>query len=510
MSLIEDILASEHPVYKNQRSDWEMLERRMETGAAVIAKDLFPFEWETKQEFGKAHFEQRKAEANYINFGKRMAEKFVGALSREAPQTGRGLDLDAFGDPEDITSAAYHVIHSIDSAGNDGAHMVSFFDAVQRAAMTTGHRWLYVDIPQIDGIPSLADEEAGIRPYVVEYSPLSVPDWYYQDGRLMYARIKMESRAPRLVNGEFKADSEERSLLLVAEGWGGFGDEFGGGGWWMFDKDKKLVVDGEREMRSPWTSTAGEIPLVPFFYERHKKHFSRSGLFEILQVSVAHLNIDSAGDHDAIKSGSRRLYFVGADPTQHGKIKEQHEAGSQGISIPANPVTGKVPTIWDTGMSSANSGIEKRLERKAEYAAYIAMDELKLSPSASGVAREIQFWDTKSPRLALMARERGHGENAVLRFMAMRWGKDPNAVRVTWKEDYDIKPVVDDIREVFEVFDLAGMSSPSASAELGVQTLREKGLFGEDLEPDQVRSELEESILREAQANAAVQSALSE
>jgi len=69
---------------------------------------------------------------------------------------------------------------------------------------------------------------------------------------------------------------------------------------------------------------------------------------------------------------------------------------------------------------------------------------------------------------------------------------------------------VDDIREVFEVFDLAGMSSPSASAELGVQTLREKGLFGEDLEPDQVRSELEESILREAQANAAVQSALSE
>jgi len=510
MPIIDDILGSKHPIWEKWKDTWETIERRMEGGAAVFEEDLAPFDWETKQEAGKANFEIRKGEANYINFAKRMAEKFVGALSREAPQPGRGLDLEGLGDVEDKDSPAYHVLHSIDSAGNDGAHMVSFFDSVQKAAMGTGHRWLFVDLPKIDTVPSVADEEAGIRPYVVEFSPIDVPDWHYSDGRLMYARIEFDVRVPEVVEGEFKSETKKRHLLLVAEGWLGFGPEYEGGGWWLYDNDKKLVKEEDREMHSPWVSTEGEIPLVPFYYERHKKEFSRSGLMEILQVNVAHMNLDSAGDYDAIKSGSRRLYFVGADSTQHDKIREQHEAASQGISIPANPVTGKTPTIWDTGMVSANDAIEQRLAKKAEYAAFIAMDELTTGPGDSGVAREIDFWDTKSPRLALMARERGAGENGVFRYISMRWGKDPSTVGVLWKEDYDIRPVADDIREVFEVFSEVGMSSPSASADLGVQLMTEKGLFHENLEPETVRNELQESVIQGTQADALLQSTLDE
>lgn len=476
MSVLSDVLSSEHATYKKFGGDaglWAKNERRLRGGEDIF-EELFPWDYETK---GTGAHKNRKDRAVYVNFPSRMAEKFVGHLSREAPRPGESVSFGPLGEisitPEGELTRADMLYRSADGTGNYGSDWVSFWDGAQKRAMATGHRWIITEVPSVElGVAqTLADEEAGQRPYLIEYSPTQVPDWHYDNGVLEYLRVQFASRTPTVKNGKFEAVDEQRNVLYVREGYQGLGGGFQGGGWWVFDGDEKLLDQGD------WALTLGQIPAVPFFYEKDKDTFSRSGTTQIGQIAVAHMNLGSAGDNDAIEGGIRRMWGLGIQAEEHTQVVKQIKEGSRFVSIPGTSAEGRNPQIIDSASASANEAVESRMNRHESEAAFLSMDELRTGANTSGFARQMEFFNVKSPRLALMARHRSAAENAALRFCILRWGEsDTSSAYIKWKPDYDPSPVIKDVSEIFTMLTERGVQSKTLDSLLVKLALEDKGL----------------------------------
>ena len=505
MAELPDFLKTKHPLFEANLERWKRNESRLQGGEAVRS-ELARFSFEQP---GSENYKARRDAAYYVNLPARMMEKFVGALSREAPRPGKGLEFGTLGEvrelPAQPLTRAEQVYFNLDGTGSDGCSWTAFFDAVQRRAGATGHRWLLVDVPSVPeerrGSLTLADEQRGQRPYVVEFSPTQVPNWHVERGTLMWLRIEVEERRPRMTagsggkDGKYTDKPETVHYLFVRSGYDVFGSKYSNGGWWKYDKEGTQMGTGD------WTATAGEIPIVPLFYERSSETFSRGGLDALSALAVSMMNMNSAADHDAMVSGSRRIFALGVDGGAHKTVSSQIADGSLFIGVPAVGIEGKTPSLHDTGSASANAAIESRIEAKWKQAAFLAMDELKSGASASGLSRQVEFLDTKSPRLALMAREREAAENAALRFLQLRWGLKADG-RVTWKTEFDLRPVVDEVRDLFSLMTEAGVSSPTLSSELVASAVKEKGLTaGTGVDLEAIKEEMKASQERRQQSD---------
>jgi len=479
MAELSDILSSKNPVFVKMGGDtglWAKNERRLRGGYDIV-DELFPWDYETK---GQGEHKERQDRAVYVNFPARMTEKFVGHLSREAPRPGDAVSFGPLGEitptPAGELTRADMLYRSVDGTGDYGTDWVSFFDGVQKRAMATGHRWLVVEMPAVPEESrgkqmTKADEDAGQRPYVVEYSPTKVPDWHYDNGVLQWLLVKYGVRVPKVEGGKFEAVEEERTTLYVRSGYTGLGTSFMLGGWFMYDAEDKLIDFGD------WERTNGEIPAVPFFYDTDKTTFSRPATTQIGQIAVAHMNLGSAGDNDAIEGGIRRIWGLGIRPEEHEQVVKQVKAGSRFVSISTSSAEGRNPQIIDSASASANEAVESRMTRHEESAAFLAMDELRTGANTSGFARQMEFFNVKSPRLALMARHRSAAENAILRYAILRWGEmDTSSAFIKWKPDYDPSPVIKDVAEVFALLTEREINSTTLDTLLVKVVLEDKGL----------------------------------
>jgi hypothetical protein len=491
MSILSDVLASKHPTFVKFGTAtglWAKNERRLKGGEDIFS-ELFAWDYETANTGNHA---DRKNRAVYTNFPSRMVEKFVGHLSREAPRVGEAVNFGPLGEinltPSGELTRADRLYRSVDGTGDYGSDWVSYFDGVHKRAMATGHRWLVVEVPAApEGERTLADERAGQRPYVIEYSPTQVPDWHYDNGVLQYLRVMYSVRTPKVEGTKFEAVDAVRNVLYVKTGYEGLGSAFVGGGWWLYDEDEKLLGSGD------WSRTGGDIPAVPFFYEADKTDFSRPAITQIGQVAVAHMNLDSAGDNDAIEGGMRRMWALGVRAEEHEQVVQQIKNGSRFISVPTSSAEGRNPQIIDSAQATANEAVESRMTRHEEQAAFLAMDELRTGANTSGFARQIEFFDVKSPRLALMARNRAAAENAILKFCILRWGEtNLSDAHITWKADYDPSPVIRDIAEVFNLMTERKIESATLDTLLIEMALKDKGLATGEIgdEMDKITAEI--------------------
>lgn len=494
MSVVGSILGLQNPIYKRlggTNGVWAKNERRLRGGTDIV-DELFPWEFETD---GEGHHKSRQDRAVYTNFPARMTEKFVGHLSREAPKIGEAVDFGPLGQVSVTRSAeltrADMLYQSADGTGNDGTDWVSFFDGVQKRAMATGHRWLVIEVPmkKTGGSAYMSDEEAGLRPYIIEYSPTQVPDWHYQDGKLQYLIVKYSVRTPVLKKGSIDSVAQSRTMVYVRRGFEGFGEYYSTGGHWLYDENENLLSFGSN------ARTNGEIPAVPFFYEKDDEDFSRPALTQIGQIAVAHMNLDSAGDNDAIEGGMRRIYALGLRSEEHDVVKDQIDQGSRFVAVPSSAIDGRNPQIIDSAQATANDAIESRMKKKEQQAAFLAMDELRSGANTSGISRQIEWSDLKSPRLALMARNRAVAENMCLRYAIMRWGfTDTETAFIDWKFDFDIVPVIDDVKDLVDITMNMGVKSGTLFSSLIEIALGEKG-FSKSIsgDIDTIKAEIKQS-----------------
>lgn len=532
-----DFLSDNHPVFEANRPTWESNERRYRGGIEVL-DELPPFEWE-RDPSGQItdHYRQRKERAVYLNFAGRMAQSFVGALQREAPEINVDLSLGALGEVEIGRSGgqptrAEQVWHSID-APVGGAQFMAWWLDVAAWTMVTGHRWILREAPhwptwaaknypeggpngEAPARPTRADELKGFRPYLVHHSPLSVPDWHFdEDGTLQYMRLATEARAFTKKGGVVKAETQPVKLLFVRPGWSAFGNELAGGGWFKFDANNEPLrgPDGEW-VKGSFGEGEREIPAVVAYYQRddvqgmrsgqslqagtaqwvRRPNISRPGLTEIGALGVAHMSLDSAGDNDALEAGSRRIYAVGMAPGQHSEVVKQLKQNSRFIGIPAAP--GSTTKLHDTGSVSASEAISQRQDRKVKQAMLIAAEEAAWAPDSSAESKNAGFRDVKSPRLALFAEELESAMTSAIRLLEKGFGADRPTGFARWPRDFDLAPLVADIMEAIGVLRDAEAGSPTLKVHLIMAHFQSKGLLAalSEEEIETIEEELRESL----------------
>ncbi len=518
-----DWLDNEHPIYAATKDIWEKNERRLRGGEDVLV-ELRRFEWETLPTDSPIdngdgtytkpgeHYLARQDMATYINFPAMFSTAMLGHINREAPFPDNGLNFGTMGAVRrvsDVTepSQAEQVYYNCDGTGSDGSQWDNYWSAVAAWAQATGHRWIYVDVPVAppDRRPSRRDELDGLRPYLVDFSPLAVPDWHFVNGVLQYAIVILKERNPRIIDGKLEGkDAEKSYLLFVRAGFAGLGDEFAGGGWWKFDKDKDEIVG----QTGKWDDTDGEIPFFPLYYQRDKglhskAAISRPALTEIGQAAVAYMNLSSAADFDAWDAATSILALRGVDEEGYTLFTEKIRQGSRYAPLPSNQDTDGVPEIQDASAGAVVADVfDKRMNAKRIEARELSALEASSTPESSGLSKQAGFLETKAPRLALIASEIEAAQNIAIYFLERRFGATLPTGSVIWPRDFNLVDVVDTLEKYFALQTASGIKSKTLAVKAMTKAGTELGLITDDAEADKVRAEFEDSANQAAEIEA--------
>lgn len=460
-----EFVKATHPVYDACVEDWRRMERLMAGGSAVM-DELHPFEWEIDN---GDHHKARKRWAVYPKYPDRYASIMVGHLMRSAPEPDAGLNFGSLGTVARTTVAttptpAELVYYNVDGIGADGSQWDAFWNAVAKMAICTGHRWVLVEGPPV--APKTRREEiAGLRPYVSHHSPIDVINWHWVMGRLMFLVVKRRVRVPIIENGDFTGnEDQDEYLLMVGEGCRIFEGVLPGsstGQWFTFDKDLERITG-----TGTLDATEGEICALPIFYERVKPtedlpQISRSGVQELGNAAIAHMNIDSAADFDSFDSASSVMAVVGADPASFNTFLEKIRGGSRYAPLPPNQTeTAKSAEIKDLSTGAVvGSVFKERIDAKRQQALELMMQEIQSAPYASGKSKRATWTDTRAPRLTMMASEMENGQNAVIRWLELLWGRTPSGV-VNWPKNFELFDIESASRDFLEMESISGISSP--------------------------------------------------
>lgn len=539
-------LKTKHPIYEKNQELWRRNEERLR-GDEEVLEELRPFDWEYKVTDWKEErrddkrvkvpaaygisekYTARQHQASYTNFPDMMMQGFVGHLMRQAPRPGSGLSFGTLGEVDGPqTSKADLIWYNVDGRGNDGSEWPNWWTGLNRRAGATGHRWVYTEAPadpptnaegETRGVTG-ADVLAGMRPWLIEYSPLAVPNWHFEDGQLMWAFIYESRRDPRVEGDSFEGNENENGfLLLVKKGWEGFdgaradteeGSEasFSDGGWWRFNAKCEL----EEAHPGAWDEKlGGEIPMFVHYYERddgtaNRPAMSRPGTTALGQLAVSYMNLASAADFDAWDAASSVQFLLGVDQESHNTAMEMLKRGFRYAPVPpvTDPASGKmvIPDVHDGSTGAVVAVVfDMILKRKRDEAREMAVREVTSTPDSSGRSKQAGFAENKAPRLSLMASETQQSQNTAIHFLEKRFGK-PGGGKVTptgsvkWPKEFRLLSVIEEIEEMFELADRAGMKSPALIADLLVAAAKEKGLIVSD-EDDRVRDQLEAAGFQE-------------
>lgn len=483
-----------HPIYDACREEWERNERRMIGGEAVW-EELLNFDWEDVE---GDHYKARQRMAVYPKYPDRFATIMVGHMMRNAPEEGAGLSFGALGSvarTEGAPSPAELVFYNVDGVGSDGSQWDTFWSYVAKMAIGTGHRWLMVEGPP-EAPANRAEEISGMRPFVTHLSPIDVTNWHYIRGRLSFLVFTRRVRNLTITNGSLGGNEGALEYVLyVAKGFTVFDEVLPGassGKWFIINEDAdELLGDGDLD------ATDGEIPCLPFYYERmtpseEVPRISRSGVSELGNAAIGYMNVVSAADFDAWDSASTVTAILGADIDAFNIFLGKVKAGSRYVPLPPNVQTGPDQVqgqIKDLSAGAVVSGVFKdRLDSKKQDAIELMMQEMQSAPYASGVSKKATWTDTRAPRLAMFAGEIETAQNAVIRWLEQLWGKTPDGV-VNWPRSFELIDINDVAEKFFQMETLAGINSKTLDAKILTQVAKRNGFFVDDITEEAVQGE---------------------
>jgi hypothetical protein len=538
--MARDWIKEKHPLYAEREREWRQSERRYHGGLRVLP-ELVPFDWEKANQTqalvdpGQGelaaydlthgalpmttglrgdHYGMRQMQAVYVNYPELLATSLVGQLFRKAPAPGAGLDFGTLGEVSrqraKVATRAELIYFNVDGQGQDGSQWDAWWGEVDRWSVVTGHRWVFCEAPLV--APSTMQQEIdGQRPYLVQYSPLSITNWEFTDGKLAWCVVRFTRRTVRVVGDKFEGNAYAPGYrVMVKTGVSTLGKEFASGGWWEFDDDGR-EIEGRR---GNWDKTGGQIPMWVHYYQRDKITMSRAGTVELGNVAVAHMNLNSAADFDAWDAASSLVFILGADAKSFNTTVAQIEQGSRIVPVPPVDmgvgVAPLVPQIADSGMGAVASGVlQARLDNLRSVAAQLAATESSAALDSSGIARKLGFSELKSPRLALMASELETSQNIAITMLEQRFGTaTPTTARgsVDWPRDYDLAPLIDQVAAIFDLQKTAGVMSPTLTSQSLVAVARDGGLIADDEEAETIEAEYMASAEKSATQSAQLDS----
>lgn len=477
-----DFLDARHEVHTMNDAAWAREERRLYGGDAVLSELV---KWRNESD-GK--YLQRQTQAPWIGLGKTHAMMLAGHVIGAMPIPNYGT-LGEVRERKEIQgppSVAELFHYNADGIGNDGTQLPAFAAGVIQRGMASGHRWTLVEMPRrVGGGPVTAqDVLAGQRPYLVEYSPRSVPMWEYTDGRLDWAVIRTRVGTSGVRNGAWEpAPTALGYYLLVRQGFAGLGDEFAGGGWWIFDSDKKEQSKGD------WSRTRGQIPLARFTAEPSTGTLdwpavSRLMLKELGQIDAALMNRISERDYNASDAAKSIKFVLGAVKEGFNLAVEFLEDNAVLVPvIGAMNDEGKfsVPSIY----SSADGAIEATVFQTAidshlAFAREIMVRMVTSTPDSSGESKRAGFGEATSPMLSNLAANVETWLNTVIYFAELRGGAASPSGFIVLPREFELAPIIQKIDRNLERLQKAAARSPTLEASMIEAAARDDGLWPKD------------------------------
>lgn len=473
-----------HPVYLAWVERWIENEQRLAGGDDVI-DELRRFEWETDTT-ETSFYAKRQADAIYTNFPDIFATSVTGHMLRFAPKPDAGWRVPTMGDVTGKSSTptqAEQIWFSVDNPSGAGSEWNQCWGDACKRAMATGHRWMYVDSTS-EAPGNRAREQQGYRPYLVEFSPVDVPNWYINPMDITeFVVIRLPPDGPILEGGNWVQPTvmQRGYLLLVRKGCIRLGEEFVGGGWWKFDYNRKIIDDAQ------WDDTAGEIPASILYYQRHKgtpnmPAISRPGITELGQAAIAGMNLSSAANYNAWESGGGVDYINGIDEDAFIELERLAKLGSRRLPVPPNSETDVVPTIAPSSLGAVAADVYAKRE-DAIWASAIRLGIIEAAGAVPGKAgttggagAEAAFSAAQGPRIVWFAQNLSVCQNNIIRYFELRYGHKKPTGQVQWPNRFDLVSLVDRIRSFFEIERLSGIRSGTAGATAMVQAAEDKGL----------------------------------
>lgn len=492
-----DFLKEQHPTYKQCVEDWKRQEARLH-GGRIVLEELRVFDWE---EEGGNHFKARQNEAVYPKYPDRLATILVGHLFRQAPIPSEGLSFGKLGEVRrveaiDIPTPAELTYFNTDGRGNDGSQWDAFWGAAAKNAVATGHRWIETSGPPRAPLNRLQELE-GLRPYLREHSPVSVPNWDFIDGQLKMAVIKRHVRNLRLEDGALVGnEGEAQYLLMVGRGYTAFDSVLPGisqlGGWVIVNADLENI-----EAAQDYRVTGGEIPLIPLFYERKLPSeedwaMSRSGTEEVGNAAVSYMNLSSAADYDAWDAASSVIALSGLDEEGFNLFIQKVKGGTKYAPLKRAMDATQNPEVHDASLGAVTAQVfTERLTAKDKEVVQLMMNEMQSAPYASGTSKQMTWTDTRAPRLTFFASELEGAQNASIRWLEQYWGKrEPSGV-VHWTKKFDLLGQEEVSKMFFDMQVQAGIHSRTLDRKILVAVAKRNGFIVDDAEEQTIIDELQ-------------------
>lgn len=492
-----DFLDAKHPVFVKNDEAWAREERRLYGGGAVLDELV---QWRNEP---LEKYEQRRAQAPWIGLGKTHAMTIAGHVigAMPIPNYGTMGDVRERKEINGPPSVAELFHYNCDGVGSDGTQLPAFAAGVIQRGMATGDRWTLVEMPRraTDGPVTQADVLAGQRPYLVEYSPRSVPMWEYTDGRLDWAVIRTPVGVSGVKDGRWEpAPTANGYYLLVRQGYQGLGPDFSSGGWWLFDADKKEHGTGD------WSRTRGQIPLVRFVAESSTGTLdwparARLMLKELGQIDAALMNRISERDYNLSDSAKSVKYVLGAAKDAFNLMVEHHEANSILVPVigemtPDGKFT--IPSIW----SSADGAIDAQafqvaIDSHLAFAREIMVRMVTSTPDSSGESKRAGFGEATAPLLATVAANVETWLNTVIYFAELRAGAATPSGFATLPREFELAPIIQKIDRNLERLQKAAARSPTLEASMLEAAARDDGLWPKgDADGKTASEELRQSL----------------
>lgn len=502
-----DFLDARHDVFTKNDTAWAREERRLYGGDAVLT-ELVQWRNETATKYLA-----RQAEASWVGFPKTHASILAGHIVSALGTPNYG-SLGEVRDREERIASQPTVAelfhYNCDGVGADGIQLPAFVSGVLQRACATGHRWTLVEMPRRDTSAPVtqADVLAGQRPYLVEYSPRDVPYWEYTAGMLDWAVIRTKVGVSGLKAGRWEpASTQQGYYLLVRQGYQGLGPEFAGGGWWLFDSDKK------EQSRGDWSRTRGQIPLARLTAEsstgtKDWPAISRSLTMELGQMATSLMNRISERNFDASDAAKSVKYILGASKDGFNLAVEFHEDNAILIPVVGEVLAdGKynVPQIYDGSSGAVAADVFTTIITGIIAEAHeVMVRQLTSTEDSSGRSKEVGFGEATSPLLASLAANTETWLNTLIYFTELRAGASSPSGFVTLPREFKIAPVLQKIDAAIVRMKEIGANSPTFMAKLVKDAAIDESLWPKDkVEGAKVEAEMVASLAlaqREKQA----------
>jgi hypothetical protein len=471
------------PVFTANVSTWRANERRFRGGRSVAA-ELTPFDWEVKNKI--AHYRHRQSKIVYENFPARYVEAITGHIIREDFK----VDWKELGDPENQKDLAYYFQGAIDGTTKDASSLTAFVKEQIGWSIVTGHRFIMADAPRV-GSQNLRDVKAGRRGWLSGISPTVVPDFHYVDGGLAYMILRVPRRMPTVKNSlQFDSGENVHHILMVRQGFDGFGEEFIKGGWWEFNKKFDLADGGSA--KGDWAATGGEIPVSLLYYARDEYDataetddtylgmidrtnlrdttISRSGTEVLGHISSTLMDLTSAQVFDVLDSAKGIQWLLNVSKSAHTIAMKMIRDGSRWPALPppTNTGTGGAPAqqVVDSAMGAVPSErFDGLCNRLREIAIQNAMLEALGGLDASGISKSYTFQHREGAKLADMATETEQTFKTSIGYLAALSGQKKWTGKISVNKKFDLTEFGDRVMALFQAESLAGISSETADAE---------------------------------------------